>query len=80
MASRKGSDNKITWKAKELAEEMGIDPLKILLEFASNAKLDERLRLQAAESACKYLYPTQKAVEFTGDQAPFRVIIEDYKK
>jgi hypothetical protein len=78
MASRKGSENKKSWNAQELARELGIDPLKILLDFAQNAK-DEKDRIKAASEACKYLYSTQKAVEFTGEPAPFKVIIEDYK-
>lgn len=101
MARPKGSKNKITIAARELAEELGVNPLEILLYFASEDweslgydsptmqrvfdgvpieidRITPELRLTAAKEAIKYIYPTQKSVEFTGEQAAFKVVIEDY--
>lgn len=80
MSEKKRGEGKKSWNAQELAKEMGIDPLKLLLEFAANTSKDDRDRIRAASEACKYIYPTQKAVEIVGDPPPFKVIIEDYKK
>lgn len=100
----KGSKGKIQMQARELAQQMGVDPLEILLLFASEdwealgyeeafevrylkdgsqrnmPVIPPQMRLDAAKEATKYIYPTQKAVEFTGENAGFRVIVEDYGK
>lgn len=101
--SRKGIPNKVTKLARDIAAEVGVDPLRILLSFASDNwkalgyespkllkitadgghevdRISAELRMQAAREACKYIYPTQKAVEFTGDQNVFKVVIEDFSK
>lgn len=41
-------------------------------------RISPETRLNAAKEAVKYMYPTQKAVEFTGEVAPFKIVIEDY--
>lgn len=100
----KGVKNKITKLAHEKAEELGIDPFKILLlfakgdwkalgykeetyvasvsEFGNTEKhhIEANTRAKCAADACRYLHPTQKAVEIIGDQVPFKVILEDYCK
>lgn len=103
MGRPKGSKNKITTAANELAEELGVNPLEILLHFAADDwealgyksatttrmfdggpievdRITPETRLAAAKEATKYIYPTQKSVEFTGEQAAFKIIVEDYTK
>lgn len=36
MGRPKGSQNKVKQLARDIAEEMGVDPLRILLQFAAN--------------------------------------------
>lgn len=103
MGRPKGSVNKITKRASEIAEEMGVNPLEVLLLFAKgdwkalgydsatrvtqdgdNVKyeyhVEPSVRMKAAESACRYIFPTQKAVELSGpeDGNGIKIIIEDF--
>lgn len=106
MAGRpKGAKNKITTAARELALQLGVNPLEVLLRFAKGdweglgyedptmtkysaegpiivERIPPELRMTAAKEAVKYIYPTQKAVEFTSEdgEGGFKVIIEDYTK
>jgi hypothetical protein len=43
-------------------------------------RISAEMRVMAAKEAAKYIYPTQKAVEFTGDQPQIKMIIEDYTR
>lgn len=61
---KKGTVNRST-AAKQLCEELGIDPLKILLELCQSN--DKHLKLQAAKEVCKYVYPQQKAIELNAE-------------
>lgn len=104
MARTKGAKGKTTMKARELADSLGVDPLEILLHFASgnwqalgydspevkrvSAQGNEYyedvitadLRLSAAKDAVKYIYPAQKAIEFTNEDGSvgIKVVIEDF--
>lgn len=43
--------------------------------------IEPNVRMKAAESACRYIYPTQKAVEITSpDDGGLRIVIEDFSK
>lgn len=84
----KGTPNKRTTLAAQKAEDLGIDPLEVLLLLAGNryAQLNPHLdakqlknkeglpksvpleiRRAAATDAAKFIYPTRKAVEVTGE-------------
>lgn len=69
---KKGTPNKRTFDAHALAESMGVDPLKVLLDLCSDR--DSSIRLGAAKEAAKYLYYQKKAVEVSGNPlAPIQV-------
>lgn len=75
---QKGTPNKVTQDILARCEEMGCDPMKILMEFALHHPEDSR-RFEAAKELCQYIYPKRKAMELTsGDEKGFKLIIEDY--
>lgn len=104
MGRPKGARSKINQLAHEKAEEMGVDPFKVLLMFAKgdwkalgyatetyisktgkdgdtlSYHVEPNTRAKCASDACRYLHPTQKAVEISGGQPIMKVIIEDYSK
>jgi hypothetical protein len=62
--------------AKKIAERLGCDPFEVLCFFMKGdadslgykeAVIPPEMRLQAAKEACKYIYPTLKAIEHKGD-------------
>tara|TARA_Y100001963_G_scaffold17759_1_gene21945 strand:- start:36226 stop:36594 length:369 start_codon:yes stop_codon:yes gene_type:complete len=90
---KKGTPNKRTKHAIELAERLGVDPLEVLLHITSNnwkalgyesgetekvlkdggtimvERIELKDRLGAAKEACKYVYPTRKAVDFSASES-----------
>lgn len=75
---QKGTPNKITQDIALRCEEMGCDPIKILMEFALHHPEDST-RFDAAKELCQYLYPKRKAMELSNaDDKGFRLVIEDY--
>lgn len=69
---KKGTPNKRTFNANALAEEMGVDPLKVLLTLCSHR--DPGIQLGAAKEAAKYLYTQKRAVEVSGNaESPLKV-------
>lgn len=62
---KKGTPNKRTFDAHALAESMGVDPLKVLLDLCSHR--DPSIQLGAAKEAAKYLYYQKRAVEVSGN-------------
>ena len=78
---KKGTPNKKTADAQKMADEMGVDPLKILLHFAAGdhkalgykSAIPMDLRLGAAKDACSYLYAKRKAVEISAESDPLPV-------
>ncbi len=77
MPRPKGSKNKHSFNAEELAQKFNLQPLEILLMIANgqweelgcatsyDLSLPDRLR--AAEKACAYLYSTKQAVQVSGN-------------
>ncbi len=70
--------------AGEKWSELGYDS-RMVTRYTAEGKeyeierITTELRTQAAGKAVQYIYPTQKAVEVTGeDGAGFKVIIEDF--
>jgi len=69
---KKGTPNKKT-DALLKAEEMGVDPFKMLLQFCANefeelgysGSIPMDLRLMAIKEACSYILPKKKAIEVT---------------
>ena len=61
---KKGTPNRRTFDAAALAEEMGVDPLKILLDLCSHR--DPGIQLGAAKEAAKYVYTQKRATELSG--------------
>lgn len=82
---KKGSRNRRTFDAQELARRLDVDPLEVLLLAAKGDKKRLKLkkddtisledRLYAARAAAPYLYPKKKAIEFTGGGEAIQVII-----
>lgn len=62
---KKGTPNKRTFDAVAVAEEMGVDPLKVLLSLCTHR--DPAIQLGAAKEAAKYLYTQKRAVEVSGN-------------
>lgn len=78
---KKGTPNKFTQDLHELAQEMGVNPFEVLLNFAKgdykalrlpettafgSPTIPPELRQKAAKDACEYLFPKRKAIEHTG--------------
>lgn len=74
---QKGSKNKVNLNAQERAEELGVDPLEILLMIAKgdveglgydkdSMGISLDLRMKAAQEVMQYILPKRKAVEHTG--------------
>ena len=67
----KGTPNKTRINAQAIADEVGIDPLRVLMLAAKGDSdaLGEKItldqRISAAKEAAKYLYPQRKAIEHT---------------
>lgn len=61
---KKGAPNKRTLEALALAEEVGVDPLRVLLELCKHR--DPAIQLGAAKEAAKYLYSQRKVTEISG--------------
>lgn len=69
---KKGSRNKDKIPAQQMAEDLGIDPFKVLLYFTDGdnkalglepGEITPAMRLAAASEACDYILPKRKAIE-----------------
>jgi len=58
----KGSKNKRTVELKERLEELGADPIAVLVELMGSSE-DEKIRTDCAKTLTGYLYPRLKSVE-----------------
>lgn len=61
---KKGTPNKLTRDADAIAQEMGIDPLRVLLELCNHR--EPTIRISAAKEAAKYVYTQKRATELSG--------------
>lgn len=89
---KKGTSNKRSQYAIELAKKLGVEPLEILLMYAAGdwqglgfdsqkkAKIDNTDRISAAKDACKYLYPALRSVELKGDENGGPISVQFVKK
>lgn len=69
---KKGTPNKFSFDANAVAEEMGVDPLQVLLELCSHPNAG--IRVSASKEAAKYLYTQKRAVEVSGNaEKPIQV-------
>lgn len=85
----KGTPNKRTTDAQEIAERLQCDPFEVLCFFAKGdwkglgyqqkLSIPLEIRAKAAAEASKYLYPQRKAMEHTTGEEGFKIIIEDYR-
>ena len=74
----KGTPNKKTCLAEDMAKEMGVDPFKLLLMFCGNKfedlgysqSIPMDLRLSAIKDACNYIIPKRKTIELQTDSTP----------
>lgn len=73
---KKGTPNKSSVPAQQIAERLGVDPFEVLCLFVKgDAKklkikkdqLTPGIRVAAAMEAAQYLYPKRKAVEHSGE-------------
>lgn len=84
----KGKLNKQTEKAREIADRLGVDPLAILLFYASNnwkalgyktepkQKITHDLRIRAAQESAAYIHAKRRWVEISGvDGGPLDSLI-----
>lgn len=83
---KKGTPNKNTIPADELADRLGINPYEVLLRYAAgDAKalglksVESGVRAKAAAEATKYLHSQRRSMDI-GIKEPIRVIIEDYTR
>jgi hypothetical protein len=56
----KGSKNKIRTDLHALCAEVGIDPIKKLLEISKD-ETDKPRQMEALKTVCKYIYPTMQS-------------------
>lgn len=61
---KKGTPNKVTQDLFALCEKRGIDVFNELLSLCKDS--DKTIRLNAINSAARYLYPVRRAVEVSG--------------
>jgi len=86
----KGSLNKASIDSQQLAAEMGVDPLQIILWFAQGNyealkmqvhDITPEMRLKAAAEGCQYTRPKLKSIETKMSEEQINVlkmIVEDY--
>ena len=69
---KRGSLNRATVSANEIANSLGCNPLEILCMFAvgdwqglgyESDVIAPELRLKAAQQACEYIFPKRKAID-----------------
>lgn len=79
MGRPKGAENKHQFCAEQLAAEMGVDPLRFLLEVVRGDHPEhERDRVKAATAAARYIHSEKQSIAHTTGDEGFRVVIEEY--
>lgn len=88
---KKGTKSRKTQAVEETAKRLGVDPFEIICLFAkgdwktlgypSQKEFPKSFQLDAAATACRYLYSQKRSIELSnsGDKL-FQVSIVDYTK
>ena len=74
---KKGTPNKVTQMAREIAAQEGVDPIRGLCKIAKNPKLPIDIRQRAYAEVARYTYPRLNSIDVSGaDGAPLTSRIE----
>jgi hypothetical protein len=86
MGRPRGALNKENSRARQLANELGVEPLKIVLLFAKGdaaalglTEITADQRLDAAKSATKYLHARKTETDITSAGEPLVCNVFDYR-
>jgi hypothetical protein len=63
---KKGTPNKVTQMARDIAAEEGVDPIRGLCRIAKNTKLPIDIRQRAYAEVARYTYPRLNSIDVGG--------------
>lgn len=71
-----GTPNRNTQALLEKLDRMGCNPIEGLAKIAVDPATTTDLKVRCFAELAQYIYPKRKAVDFSLDESPVRVVIE----